>query len=76
MALPKFNQIEADAEALLQRMRDAIEAWYAKHYHRSVVSGTPAISSAEKDDLHRVVASAVQPTQSAPDDGASAPKGD
>lgn len=74
MAMPKFNQIEADTEALAKRLRDAVEAWYAKHYHRSVVTGTAAISSAEKDELHRVVATAVQPQQPEPE--VSAPKGD
>ena len=62
----KLNQIETDLEAIAKRATDAIEAWYAKHYHRSVVSGTPAISSAEKDELHRAVATAVQPQVSAP----------
>lgn len=66
MNMFKNAQVEADVEAIAARVREAVEGWYAKHYHRSVTQGTPAISSDEKEELHRVVASAVQPQQPAP----------
>lgn len=62
----KFNQVEQDAEAVAARVKAAVDAWYDKHFHRHSVAGTQPISAQEKDDLHKAVASAVQPQESEP----------
>jgi len=62
----KLKQVEVDIEDIAARARAAVEAWYEKHFHRHTVARTQPITSEEKDELHRVVASAVQPQEPAP----------
>ncbi|MBS0200290.1 MAG: hypothetical protein JSR70_07540 [Proteobacteria bacterium] len=49
--------------SLFDRVVAALEAWYDKHFHRSVVEGTPAISADDKESLFEAVKSAAQPKE-------------
>ena len=63
MANPKLNQPD---QFTAQRLEAAIEAWYEKHFHRCITSGTAAITAEEKDALHKATQAAVAtPTQDA-----------
>jgi len=57
----KLSKEVDSLEAIAARARAAVDAWYEKHFHSHRVAGTVPISSVEKDELHRAVASAVQP---------------
>lgn len=63
MATPKTTQPN---QSTAQRLEAAIEAWYEKHFHRCITSGTAAITAEEKDALHKATQAAVAtPTQDA-----------
>lgn len=43
-----------------ERIESAIEAWYARHFHRASVEGRAPISAADKADLVAAVKASVQ----------------
>lgn len=49
-----FVRAETDANAAIA----AIEAWYARHFHRAAVEGRQPISAADKADLVKAVTEA------------------
>jgi hypothetical protein len=63
----RFDHIETEVRteisSIEQRVRDAIEAWYAKHFHAAAVAGLPTLSADDKAALIQHVAEAVAPTQ-------------
>jgi len=48
------------AKSQAERVNDAIEAWYARHFHRASVEGRAPISTADKADLVQAVAASIQ----------------
>ena len=46
------------AKPVSERVNDAIEAWYAKHFHRAAVEGRQPISAADKAELVQAVTEA------------------
>lgn len=56
-----FSRAETDAEHAVVNLRDvidAIEAWYARHFHRAAVEGRAPISATDKADLVKAVTEA------------------
>ena len=39
---------------------EAVEAWYARHFHRAALEGRAPISTADKADLVKAVAASTQ----------------
>lgn len=54
-----FTPIEND----LERVLEAIERWYAKHFHHAVIAGVAPISADDKAALIQHVTEAVAPTK-------------
>lgn len=46
------------AKPLPERVNDAIEAWYGRHFHRAAVEGRQPISATDKADLVKAVTEA------------------
>lgn len=55
--------LAADVEKTLERVKTAIEDWYAKHFRRAAQAGTAPITADEKTALHATVSAAVQPAK-------------
>lgn len=53
-----FVRAEKDADADFKRIEAAIEAWYARHFHRAAVEGRAPISATDKADLVKAVTEA------------------
>lgn len=51
-------RVESAASADVRKVIAAIEAWYARHFHRAAVEGRAPISATDKADLVKAVAEA------------------
>lgn len=52
------ERVESVASADVRKVIAAIEAWYARHFHRAAVEGRAPISATDKADLVKAVAEA------------------
>lgn len=51
-------RVESAASADVRKVIAAVEAWYARHFHRAAVDGRAPISATDKADLVKAVAEA------------------
>lgn len=51
-------RVESAASADVRKVIAAVEAWYARHFHRAAVEGRAPISATDKADLVKAVAEA------------------
>lgn len=51
-------RVESAVSADVKKVVAAIEAWYARHFHRAAVEGRAPISATDKADLVKAVAEA------------------
>lgn len=56
-----FTSVDRDLVHLRGRVMDAIEVWYAKHFHAAAVAGRTPLSADDKAALQKHVADAVAP---------------
>lgn len=55
-----FSSAEKDLKAIEERLVKAVEAWYARHFHKAASSGASPITAEDKASLIQHVTSAVQ----------------
>ncbi len=58
-----WQRVETDIDTIAKRIEVAIENWYAKHFHKAVLSGTAPLSADDKASLVEQVTSAVNPKE-------------
>lgn len=58
-----FSRAEHEVEDLAKRVEDAIERWYAAHYHAATLAGRAPITTDDKAALVSSVTAVVAPAK-------------
>lgn len=58
-----FSSAEREVESLVERVEQAIERWYAAHYHAATVAGRAPITTDDKAALVSSVTAVVAPAK-------------
>jgi hypothetical protein len=51
------------AKTDIERVMDAIEAWYAGHFRRAALAGHAPLSAADKAELTKAITAAITPSE-------------